>query len=351
MWLCLEIRKDKTTLLPIIFVGLLSVFYAEVNSGSSPLWFASWWGLIVVFELYLAHLLFYVNIAIRTNRVSLSRLYLLGCLVGLYEGPITKVLWHGYPGQTASVFYLGFAVTEFIMLVFFWHPIFSFLIPLVFFELLSTHYLEAHSMHSWLEDSFFYTKPKLGIFVILAIVYVGAIFLSFNSGFNFGILLVSGVINVFLLVVFKIYLTRTNGLHGIQSLYLSNRWLKIVFLYLVALYVVMFSLIGTDYLPGPLTLMLTVLIYLFILSLFFLSPTKIKKTDLFFSKVNFSSLIHYSWILWLALILLSVFYEGIYGALLIYTYLFLLGFGLLVFITRLLWLFNERRHAKNASTE
>lgn len=347
----MEVQNTKTALLPIIFVGLLSVFYAEVDSGSSPLWFAGWWGLLVVFELYLAHLLFYVNIAIRTNRVSLSRLYLLGCLVGLYEGPITKVLWHGYPGQTASLFFLGFAVTEFIMLVFFWHPIFSFLIPVVFFELLSSKYLESHSMHSWLEDSFFYTRPRLGKFVILAIVFVGAIFLSVNSGFNFGILLISGVVNVFFLVVFKIYLTRNNKLHGIQSLYLSSRWFKIVFLYLVALYAVMFTLIGREYIPGPLTLILTVLIFLFILSLFFLSPVKIKKGNLNYSKVTYNSLIHYSWFLWLALILVSVYIAGIYRALLIFTYLFLLGFGLLVFLTRLVWIFKERRLTKKTLTK
>ena len=153
------------TLKVLLFIGILSVFYAEVNSGSSPTWFANPWGIVIVFSLYLGHLLFYVNIAIRTERVSLSQLYLLGCLVGLYEGPITKVLWHGYPSQTASLFFLGFAVTEFIMLVFFWHPIFSFMLPVIIYELLSLDYLKKHEMHSWLEQTIFFTSPRLSKFL------------------------------------------------------------------------------------------------------------------------------------------------------------------------------------------
>ncbi len=56
-------------------------------------------------------------------------------LFALYEAPITKVLWAGYIGQQpiASTF-LGIASFEFLTLVFFWHPIFSFVLPILILE-------------------------------------------------------------------------------------------------------------------------------------------------------------------------------------------------------------------------
>lgn len=340
----MEIQKNQTSFLSILFVGLLSIFYAEVNSGSSPLWFAvwwGWWGVIVVFELYLAHLLFYVNVALRTHRVSLTQLYLLGCLVGLYEGPITKVLWFGYPGQPTDTLILGFAVYEFIMLVFFWHPIFSFLLPVVFYELLSFRYLEKIGSPSWLEDSFFKTRPRFSKFVLLSVVIIGASFLSVNSHFNIGILLLSGVVNVGLLILFKQRLFNSTKLQGINSLYLSRKWLIVVSIYLVLLYSVMFPFIGADLIPGSLTLILTAVIYLFILGVFFMSPPTRKKKFLNVAENNFSSLIQKYWLLWLILILISPlpFLIPVYSIALVLIYLMLLGFGLLLFLQRTLFVF------------
>lgn len=338
----MNFENTKTPLSAFLFIGIVSVFYAEVNSGSSPTWFANPWGLLVVFWLYFAHLLFYVNIAIRKNRVSLSQLYLLGCLVGLYEGPITKVLWHGYPGQTATYFFLGFAVLEFIMLVFFWHPIFSFLLPVVIFELLSLDYLRTNSIHSWLEDSFLFTRPRLSKFIFVLIAIIGATFLSTNAGFNLEIILVSGLGNFILLILLKKHNLNSNKLKGIQSLYLSSKWFKIVFIYLVLLYSVTFVFLGAEYMPQTYTLVLTALIYLFILSMFFISPAKVKSEAFRIASVDYSQLIQNSWIIWLILVLIFPFIAGIISVELILLYLCLLIFGLILFISRIVWIFPLR---------
>ena len=328
----------KTPLSIFLFIGFLSVFYAEVNSGSSPIWFLNPWGLLVVFWLYFAHLLFYLNVAIRKNRMSLSQLYLLGCLVGLYEGPITKVLYHGYPsGDTPAVMFLGFAVFEFIMLVFFWHPIFSFLLPIVFFELLSLDYLHANSMHSWLEDSMFFTRPRLSKFILIAIAFIGATFLSVNAGFNIGLILLTGIANVIILIYLKKYNLESNRLKGAQSLYLSSKWFKIFFIYLVLLYSITFIALSPENIPQTSTLILTAFIYLFILILFFLSPVKLKLKSFIVSPLDYTELIQYSWILWLIFLLIFPFIAGAISIELVLMYLFLLGFGVILFLSRAFW--------------
>ena len=333
-------ENKKTPLYIFIFIGILSVFYAEVNSGSSPIWFINPWGILVVFFLYWAHLLFYVNIAIRTNRVSLSQLYLLGCLIGLYEGPITKVLYNGYPNaETApAIMFLGFAVLEFIMLVFFWHPIFSFLLPVIIFELISVENLQQYSIHSWLEDSFFFTKPQLTKIIAIAIAVVGAVFLTVNSKFFFALLFFSGLGNLLLLFLFKKLVSQSEKNFGIQTLLLSNKWLKIVLVYLVFLYISMFFIIPSDPIPQIFPLILTGIIYLLILGLFLLSPIKLKIKSLTKPQLNYNRLIRNSWLIWFLLILILPVIPGITSVVLVIVYLFLLFFGLFIFLTRVIWI-------------
>lgn len=334
-----RLEDVKTPLTVFLFIGILSVFYAEVNSGSSPTWFSNPWGLLI-FWLYFAHLIFYVNIAIREHRVSLTHLYLLGCLEGLYEGPITKVLYHGYPnGQPAGIVFLGFAVLEFIMLVFFWHPIFSFMLPVIVFELLSLDNLQKHLIHSWLEDSIFFTKPRLSKFIFLAIAIIGAVFLSVNASFNVTIILFSGIVNFFLLFIFKRHNLNSDHFKGIKSLYISNKWLFIVFMYLVALYMLTFFFIEPQNIPQAYTLVLTGLIYLFILSLFLISPEKLEPKSFSTPPFDYNKIVQYSWTLWLILLVIIPFIAGPVSILLVLMYLVLLAFGLLLFINRAITVF------------
>ena len=350
-------ETKKTPLLVFLFIGLVSIYYAEVFSGSSPIWFIQIWGLFVTFELYLAHLLFYSNIAIKTNRLSLVHLYLLGCLVGLYEGPITKVLWHGYPnlsGQTAQNFFLGFAIIEFIMLVFFWHPVFSFMIPIIVYELLSISYLHSIGSHSLIEQTFFFTKPRLAKYFFVVIALIGSIFLVVNSQFSITTILLSGIGNFVLLTLISNSLIKSNKFQGLSNTQLSSRWFKIVFSYLVILYIFMFFAINPDFIPGPLTLGITFLVFIFILFLFFKVPPTTTPKAFTNPPFNFLSAIKNSWLLWLVLIFaLSICYltfppiTGIIGILLIITYLLLIAFGLLVFLTTVLKILSGKINNKN----
>jgi len=93
-----------SNLLPILLLGILSMFFAEVFSGASHIWFLDFWGLFITMPLYLSHTLFFLNLALRTKRTSLNQLYFFGMLFGLYEALITKVLWAGYPNEVKPMF-------------------------------------------------------------------------------------------------------------------------------------------------------------------------------------------------------------------------------------------------------
>ena len=110
----------KSNVAVVLLVGALSMFFAEVMAGSSNLWFLDPFGILSTYVLYLGHVLLYLNLAIRFKRTSLVQLYLWGMLFGLYEGPITQVLWSGYMDSTGPpIVFLGVASFEFIVLVFF----------------------------------------------------------------------------------------------------------------------------------------------------------------------------------------------------------------------------------------
>ena len=59
-----ELPPEKRWTL-ILLIGCLSMFMAEVFAGSSQMWFIDPWSLIVTYWLYLAHLLLFLNLAIR----------------------------------------------------------------------------------------------------------------------------------------------------------------------------------------------------------------------------------------------------------------------------------------------
>lgn len=258
----------------------------------------------------------------------------MGCLIGLYEGPITKVIWSGYPGQTADHFFYGFAILELIMLVFFWHPIFSFMIPIIVFELLSLNHLQKNSQHSWLEDSFLFTHPKFSKSIFFIVTFIGAVFLTVNAGFNLTIILLSGLGNFLIVFLLKRNLLKKNLLRGIESIRLSDKWFKIVFFYLIILYLVMFIIINPNLIPNSFTLILTGLIYFFILGLYMINPPKTKTKHFSYIEIDFSKRIGNSWILFLIFLLLFMFIPGIISIVLALIYLILLFFGLLLFFWR-----------------
>ena len=113
-----------------LILGAFSVFFAEVLATSDPYVFFHFFGLLGVFPHYTLHVLVLAPLVIRLDRkVRFGALFLAGTLFGLYEAYMTKVLWSP-PWDPDAIRIGGVAVMTSAMLVLFWHPFFSFLLPL-----------------------------------------------------------------------------------------------------------------------------------------------------------------------------------------------------------------------------
>ena len=244
----------------ILLLGVLSMFFAEVFSGASTLWFFSVWGLLVTLPLYLGHTLFLFNLAIRTVRTSLRQLYFFGMLFGLYEALVTKVLWYGYPDSTgAMIGYLqGVALGEFLTLVLFWHPVMSFILPIVTYEVLSGDYIKGHD---WLLK-----KSRGAITGVVVVILLGAVLQS--NGSNYDVLVSVGSITGSLLIISILH--RFSDGKTVQSLVLSKRGMIILSLYLVALYGATTFLLLLERLPQTITPYISIFTWYFVSSILIL---------------------------------------------------------------------------------
>ncbi|MFO8035375.1 MAG: hypothetical protein R6U57_01930 [Anaerolineales bacterium] len=110
-------------------LAALSTFFAEVWSGSEMFPFFKPWGMLVVVPLYGLHLLFLAWIVVRITKPSFPALLYAGMIFGLYEAYLTKVLWDPPWGEAWIA--AGVAPIETLVLVFWWHAWFSFILPLL----------------------------------------------------------------------------------------------------------------------------------------------------------------------------------------------------------------------------
>ncbi len=132
----LEPSRNSPYRAPVVFarllIGLIVMICAELFSGASlKLGFWHPVTLILTYWLYFGHFFIFTTLAVRTGRTSLGALYLWGILFGLYESWITKVIWNGY-GEDGK-FVMGsigpYGFSE-ISMVFLFHPVMSFILPL-----------------------------------------------------------------------------------------------------------------------------------------------------------------------------------------------------------------------------
>ena len=118
----------SSRVLSILLFSVITMLFAEVISGSSILWFLSISGLLVTFPFYIVNSLFFINLVYRWKKTSLSGLYFAGVLYGAYEFWFTTVPLYGYINkQPVLGAFMGISVFEYFALVYFWHPIMSFI--------------------------------------------------------------------------------------------------------------------------------------------------------------------------------------------------------------------------------
>lgn len=240
----------------ILLIGALSMFCAEVLSGSSVLWFLTPWAWLVPFWLYLAHMVLFVNLALRFGRLSMPSLYLWGVLFGLYESWITKVVWAGYPGAApAWGTVLGFSMPETLIIVFLWHPIFSWILPLMAFEVLGGRdgALPLHRPHL--------ARTGRTLWLGVAAAVVGALLLAMNAHGDAVAVLVTIAGSVALIALFLGVAQAGGRTVSVESLRLGRRGMTVLAAYLALLYGLGFLFIVPERIAPPLTIVLTVGLY------------------------------------------------------------------------------------------
>ena len=275
-----EGAKKGSSLLAIFLFGFLSMIFAEVFSGAFPLWFLGQWGWFVTLPLYWAHAILLLNLAMKYERTSLTQLYLWGVLFGLYEGWITKVIWAGYMGDVPAFgIFLGFAVGEFFVIALFWHALFSFIIPILVFQIIvqATNKGKAGSIHT----------SHLGVisrrrrnYVLLGIIIVaGSLFMMMGLGADSFSIMVAGITNLAYIVLLSWFVTSWNSKPlDLESLRLGKRGMSITIIYLFALYIFTFFTLFPERIPPLGTILLTIAFYGFVIVLIFVSPKDNRKT-------------------------------------------------------------------------
>jgi len=123
-------------------LGLLSFFFAETISGATTNLFRDWFTFFYTFPLYLFHVvvLGWVVLKATDGRPSLATLFVAGGIFGLYEAYITKVMWDPTWSPDLTVKIFGVSLVHTLILCFFFHNFFAFIIPLLVAETLLTNF-------------------------------------------------------------------------------------------------------------------------------------------------------------------------------------------------------------------
>ncbi len=268
------------SVLAIVLFGFLSMIFSQVFTGTSPLWFlgASDW--FVALPLYWAHALLLLNLALRYERTSLTQLYLWGIIFGLFEGWITKVIWAGYVGEVPAFgTFLGFAVGEFLVVALFWHAFYSFIVPILVFQIIvqGTNKGDAgaiHTSHLRVISRSTPNKILLGIFVVTS-----SFFVTMGLGANsLAILVAAGVNFAYIFVLNWIVTSWSKKPLDLDSLRLGERGLSIIIIYLIAIYAFSFLTFMPERIPTLGTILLTIAFYIVVITLIFVSPKDTRKT-------------------------------------------------------------------------
>ncbi|MEA3416471.1 MAG: hypothetical protein U9R02_10010 [Thermodesulfobacteriota bacterium] len=274
-----------------IILGALSVFFAEVVSGSDMFPFFRLWGLLMELPLYTLHILVLSYIVFNYGKPRFYTLFIAGAIFGMYEAYLTKVLW-APPWGNPIISVAGIAVIEVILLALFWHPFMSFIIPLFVGENILTNSRKITKGLPNRMKKLFNTKKKNYILLVLLAILFG-IFQSTNSPSPLHSLLSGLSTTAVLILLIYLWRTKTKGKeYNIQMLLPNKKEFSVLLVLLIIMYVIMGMFIRPEALPGLEPQMIIWAIYAGLFILLFLHLRKSRKTTL---PKTISSPINFSW--------------------------------------------------------
>lgn len=236
----------RTKFLFWLILGSISVFFAEVVSGSDMFPYFTLWGWIAEIPLYTLHILVLSSISFSHGKPRFYTLFIAGAIFGMYEAYITKVLWNP-PWGPPFISIGGVAVVEVLILVLWWHPFMAFIVPLFVAENILTG---SREMVSILPDRFrqqFYGRKNYLPLLALS----GGLLQSAGSS-SPAYSLLSGVsTTAFIMLLIYIWKTKENGKgYTLRELLPSRKELLVLISLLLTLYLVMGIFLRREALPG-----------------------------------------------------------------------------------------------------
>ncbi len=224
-----------------LILGALSTYFAEVITASTPFPFFTPSGLLVTYPFYTLNMLVFAYVAFQKRKVDLYTLFLAGQIFGLFEAYGTKMLWS--PGWGAEPKFLGISVIPFLLLIFLWHPLMSFTLPIIIAESYLTSSNEVLAgIPGWI--SRYLNNKRTQYMLLVLFVLFCAINQTVNSPSKTVSLLSPSA--SWLLILLSIGLWRRKGLvHGLRELLPTKGEILVIF----PLFFLMYALLGIYLFP------------------------------------------------------------------------------------------------------
>ena len=243
---------------PRLLIGMVVLICTEVFSGASVhvgLWHP--WTWLVTYWLYFAHFFLFTTLALRTGRTSFWSLYLWGVLFGLYESWITKVIWHGYGGDGEFVMgALGpYGFSE-LSMVFLFHPVAAFILPLAVSCLLCPPLRRHFPDLAWLTS-----RRRTARAVRAYLIASFAIVLGMNSGGPAHLLVNLAIALGLLVLLARLARAGPAASDGADILAFGRSGFRALCAYLAALYGVTYVFLRPDGLPSARVQLATFAVY------------------------------------------------------------------------------------------
>ncbi len=247
-------KNNSLIILILLLFGTISMYFGQVMTYASPLWFLNIGDILFSFPNFILQSLFFINIALRYKKTDFKHLYLLGVLFGLYEAWITKVVFNGYSSDVFWGKIGGIAIFETLTLVFFFHPVFSFILPIMIVEIYA--YTMSKDINTILPNHIKYFEKdslKTVILFLFVVLWPSAVL-----GVILGTQILSAVIAImanWLIILILISIINRKSIDNktklsIYDLKLSDRNFKILTVLLVIYYLIGLFLNKASLLPN-----------------------------------------------------------------------------------------------------
>jgi hypothetical protein len=234
---------------------------------------------------WISHILFLWTLIWRNGRPWLYVLFPAGCIFGLYEAYITKVLWNP-TWDTAMPHVFGIALTETMVLVLFWHNFMSFIIPLIIAEATFTNSNEIYSLlPAWALRVLKIIDEKKLVYIL---PFFGGIFQSTGAGSILDAAL-SGIITTLFVVVLLVFWRRRVGTdYKMRDLLPDSRQFKIIGILLGVYYLITTILLRPEEIPGLKPQSTIWILYFFFGTLLYQSIKRSREVELSQNEMRFN---------------------------------------------------------------